>query len=381
MTKADGQFADHFGPFGGRCWFDTAHQGPMPRIAVQAATKALAQRIRPHEIQDADFFDVPERLRQSLGKLVGAEPKDIILGNSTTYGLDLLANGIRWRPDDEILLVKGDFPADISPWSVLQHRGVTIRFCEPSERSITAEALEQEFSRKTRLFCTSWVNSFTGYAVDIVGIGQVCRNRGVLFVLNASQALGARALDLRHTSLDAITCCGYKWLCGPYGTGFCWLTPSLRDSLLPLHAYWLPMQAGRTLDDMRDAKAPHDLGARAWDVFCTANFLNFLPWTACINLFLAEGPERISSYDESLVEHLLRSIDRRKFEVLSPESGSLRSTLIVARPLALSAGSMWRQRLYSAGIDVALREENLRIAPHLHNTMADVDRLLNALDC
>lgn len=97
MTIANGKFADHFGPFAGRCWFDTAHQGPMPRVAVQAATEALAQRIRPHEIQDADFFDVPGRLRQTLGELVGADPKDIILGNSTTYGIDLLANGIRWE--------------------------------------------------------------------------------------------------------------------------------------------------------------------------------------------------------------------------------------------------------------------------------------------
>ena len=379
MTNASGHFADDFGPFAGRCWFDTAHQGPMPRIAVQAGNEALAQRIRPHDIQDADFFDVPRRLRQALGELVGADPNDIILGNSTTYGIDLLANGIRWERGDEILLVRGDFPADISPWSVLQHRGVTIRFCEPSGPFITAETIERELSRKTRLFCTSWVNSFTGYTCDIAGIGRVCRGRRVLFVLNASQALGARVLDIANTPVDAVTCCGYKWLCGPYGTGFCWLTPSLRDSLLPLHAYWLTMQAGRRLDEMRNAEAPRDLGARAWDIFCTANFLNFSPWIACINFFLAAGPERISSYDDALVELLVRSIDRRNFDILSPESGASRSTLIVVRPLAPNSGSKWRERLCSAGIDVALREGNLRIAPHLHNTMADVHRLLNAL--
>ena len=130
---------------------------------------------------------------------------------------------------------------------------------------------------------------------------------------------------------------------------------------------------------MRNAEAPRDLGARAWDIFCTANFLNFSPWTACINFFLAAGPERISSYDDALVELLVRSIDRRNFEILSPESGASRSTLIVVRPLAPNSGSKWRERLCSAGIDVALREGNLRIAPHLHNTMADVHRLLNAL--
>ena len=75
-----------------------------------------------------------------------------------------------------------------------------------------------------------WISLNWGESVEIA---EFC-------LFNVSQALGARVLNLGHTSVDAITCCGYKWLCGPYETGFCWLTPSLRDSLLPLHRYCLP---------------------------------------------------------------------------------------------------------------------------------------------
>jgi cysteine desulfurase / selenocysteine lyase len=375
----DGQFAADFGPFNGRAWFNTAHQGPLPRVAVQAAQECLSQRIRPSEIQDADFFDVPQRLRDALARLIGASSADIVLGNSTSYGLDLLANGIRWENGDEILLVKGDFPANIYPWFILRERGVQIRFCEIQAPGIRAEDLEKELSRKTRLFCTSWVNSFTGHATDIASLGRLCRDRGVLFVLNASQALGARVLDVRDTAVDAVTCCGYKWMCGPYGTGFCWLTPALRESLVPQHAYWLPMQAGKPLDQMRDCALRQDLGAKAWDIFCTANFFNFVPWIACLHYILEAGPERIAAYDQQIVEKLVRGLDRERFELLSPESGVSRSTLIVIRPLNLHDGLQWQQRLARAGVDVAVREGNLRIAPHLHNTMADVDRLLNEL--
>jgi cysteine desulfurase/selenocysteine lyase len=373
---ADGQYAEDFGPFDGRSWFNTAHQGPLPKVAVRAAQQCISQRIRPKEILDADFFEVPQRLREVLASLIGAASSDIILGNSTSYGLDLLANGIRWEKGDEILLVKGDFPADVYPWFILQERGVKLRFCETHEPGILAERLEQEISRKTRLFCTSWVNSFTGHAADIAALGRVCRDRGVLFVLNASQALGARVLDVQSTPVDAVTCCGYKWLCGPYGTGFCWLTPSLRDSLLPQHAYWLPMQEGKPLDRMRDCTLRQDLGAKAWDVFCTANFFNFVPWTACLNYILEAGPERIATYDQQIVEKLIRGFAGSRFELISPQSGASRSTLIVIRPRNLYDGLQWQQRLAHAGVDVAVREGNLRIAPHLHNTMADADRLL-----
>jgi cysteine desulfurase / selenocysteine lyase len=378
-SVGDGRYAADFGPFDGRSWFNTAHQGPLPKVAVQAAQECLSQRVRPSEIRDADFFEVPQRLRDALASLIGAASADIILGNSTSYGLDLLANGIRWERGDEILLVEGDFPADIYPWFVLREKGVEIRFCEFLGPVITAEGLEKEISGKTRLFCTSWVNSFTGHAIDVAALGRVCRDRGVLFVLNASQALGACVLDIQGTAVDAVTCCGYKWMCGPYGTGFCWLTPPLRESLVPHHAYWLPMQAGKPLDQMRDCTLRQDLGARALDIFCTANFFNFVPWTACLNYILEAGPERIAVYDQQIVEKVVRGLDRDRFELLSPESGASRSPLIVIRPLNLHDGLQWQQRLARAGVDVAVREGNLRIAPHLHNTLADADRLLTEL--
>ena len=358
-----------YGPSGAHAY----NRGPEAR-------ETLEQRIRPHEIRDADFFDVPELLRQALGKLVGAPSDDIVLGNSTNWGIDLLANGIRWEAGDEICALKGDFPADLTPWSVLKQRGVTLRLIEPDGPSITAEALDRALSRKTRLFCTSWVNSFTGFAADVASLGRICHDRGVLFVLTASQALGARVLDIGALSVDAVTSCGYKWLCGPYGTGFCWLRPALRESLCPLHAYWLTMQKGKPLDHMRESTSTHDLGARAWDVFGTANFLNFVPWTACIQFLLEAGPERVASCDEAFVDKLVRSIDRQKFELVSPEDGTARSILVVLRPHPPQNGLQLQQRLDSAGIDVALREGNLRISPHVHNTIDDFDRLIAVLN-
>jgi cysteine desulfurase/selenocysteine lyase len=373
------KYAMDFGPFAGRAWFNTAHQGPLPKVAVQAAEQAVQQRIRPSEIRDEDFFEESRRLREALGRFTGALPSDIILGNSTSYGLDLLANGIRWQAGDEILLIDGDFPANIYPWFILRERGVQIRRCTPRGVVLTACQLTNEIGPKTRLFCTSWVNSFTGYAVDIEALGAVCRNHQVIFVVNASQGLGARVLNLEHPQVDAVTCCGYKWLCGPYGTGFCWLIPALRESLAQQHAYWQPMQSGKPLDQMRDCSLRQDLGARAWDVFCPANFLNSLPWTASLEYLLAAGPEQISIYDQQIVDLILRGLDRDRFQLLSPEAGPERSTLIVIRPQNGLDAFYWRRQLAQAGIDVAVREGNLRIAPHLHNTSTEVESLLHAL--
>jgi cysteine desulfurase/selenocysteine lyase len=200
----------------------------------------------------------------------------------------------------------------------------------------------------------------------------------VLLVVNASQALGARPLNVTSTPVDAVACCGYKWLCGPYGTGFAWLHPRLRDQLQPQQAYWLAMRAGRGLDQMRDTTLRDDLGVRAFDVFCPANFLDVLPWTASLQLLADTGIEAIADWDQQLVGRLIAGIDPGRYRLISPVSGPSRSTLVVLE----EAGGDSRERceqLASLGIDAAYREGNLRLCLHLFNTPEQVDQTLSAL--
>ena len=105
-----------FGPFDGRAWLNCAHQGPLPRVAAEAALRALEWKVMPARLDDERFHSVPARLKQAIGRLIDAPPDQVILGNSTSYGLHLLANGMPWEKGDEILLMEGDFPASILPW-------------------------------------------------------------------------------------------------------------------------------------------------------------------------------------------------------------------------------------------------------------------------
>jgi len=252
-----------FGDFDGRVWLNTAHQGPLPLAASAAAAQACELKQYPHRIADADFTEVPERLRALLGRLVGADPEEIVLGDSTSHGMHLIANGLRFDPGDEVLVVAGDYPATGLPWLRLRDQGVAVREVRPAGQVLSADDVAASISDRTRVLALTWVNSFTGHTVDLDTIGDLCRGRGVAVVVNASQALGARPFDAASTTVDAVVSCGYKWLCGPYATGFAWLRPSFGAQLQPQQAYWLAMQAGRTLDQMRDSTIRHDLGVRA----------------------------------------------------------------------------------------------------------------------
>jgi cysteine desulfurase/selenocysteine lyase len=370
--------AAQFGPFGGRAWLNTAHQGPLPRAAVAATQHAAHLKAAPHLIRDDDFRDVPERLRGLLAELVGGSPEQIVLGNSTSYGLHLIANGLDWQDGDEVLTIDGDYPATVLPWRRLEPLGVQVRAVRPVTGLLAPGQLAAEIRPRTRLVAVTWVDSFTGRTLNLDGLAQVCRQAGALLIVNASQALGARPIDIAVTPVDAVVCCGYKWLCGPYGTGFAWLHRDLLDRLRPQQAYWLAMQAGRGLEEMRGTTVRDDLGVRAFDVFCPAAFASTLPWIAALQLFLDVGVGAVADHDQQLVERLLSGLDTRQYELISPRSGPARSTLVVLARRDGSTEDRHRQ-LAEAGVDAAYREGNLRLSVHLFNTPAEVDRALDLL--
>lgn len=370
-------YAEDFGPFSS-IWINTSHQGALPKTAVAALNEAIKWKISPEHLSNSSIFSrVPSRLKDILGRLINAPSEDIILGNSASYGLHLLANGIKWSSGDEILLVEGDFPCDILPWLNLRKLGVKIRVIKPKSVGLQPEEVQENIGNATKLLCTSWIYSYTGHIIDLPGISRICRVNGIKLVLNCSQAIGACPFDVNWRFADAITCVGFKWLCGPYGTGFCWIEPELREDLDYNQAYWLAMQ---TADDLKVSKAwpeiKTDLGARKYDVFGTANFFNFIPWTASVTYLLDKGIEKIKSHNNELINHLRYSICLNNYDILTPISDSDNSTILVVSHKHKSKNEMIYEILKKKNIFVSLRNQYLRFSPHLYNTINEINEAL-----
>jgi selenocysteine lyase/cysteine desulfurase/GNAT superfamily N-acetyltransferase len=370
-----------FGPFDGAVWLNCAHQGPLPRVAAEEAREAIAWKLRPWELTPERFAEVPARLRTALGRLLGAPADEVVLGNSASYGLHLLANSLPWQEGDEVLLVHGDFPSVLLPWLTLESRGVRVRHVRPARHLPDAGELAAALTPRTRVFCTTWVHSFSGVACDLEALGSLCRANGTRFVVNAAQALGARPFDV-SLPVDAVVGVGFKWLCGPYGTGFLWMRPDLLRSLRVQQAYWLAQMTavdlGKEEGDVRLPEGPPT--ARTFDVFGTANFFNFKPWAAALEYLLGVGIERTAQYDQQLVQRVLDGLDSRQFDVVSPREPSRRSTLVVFSHKEPARNRLLHAHLRARGIEVAYRRGRLRIAPHLYNSTDDIDRALTILN-
>jgi selenocysteine lyase/cysteine desulfurase len=201
-------------------------------------------------------------------------------------------------------------------------------------------------------------------------------------VVNVSQALGVRALDVSAVAVDAVVGVGFKWLCGPYGTGFLWLRPDLLQSLTLNQAYWLAQMTaddlGKPGGEVRRPEGPPT--ARTYDVFGTANFFNFKPLAAAVEYLLGVGIASIEAYDQQLVGHLLDGLDCTKFDVHSPQERASRSTLVFLSHKDRARNPSLADALKRQGVEVAYRRGQLRLSPHLHNTIRDIDRALDVLN-
>jgi cysteine desulfurase / selenocysteine lyase len=103
-----------------------------------------------------------------------------------------------------------------------------------------------------------------------------------------------------------------------------------------------------------------------------------MPWTASIEHLIDVGIERIEAHDQALIEQLLNGLPSR-YRVVSPTASDERSTLVLVTHAERERNADLAAALQLRGIDVALRDDKLRISPHLYNSSVDVDNVLEAL--
>lgn len=369
-----------FADFEGVAYLNVANQGPLPLIAARAAQAAIEAKKLPYKITDNLYFDVPDRIRKNLAQLIGAEADEIAITSGASAGLSIVAAGIEWQPGDEVLVGRGEFPAHVAAWLPYMKAGkLRVRTIAQRDRFITAEDYEREIGPQTKLVSASLVRFDDGALLDAKRVAKACHAAKALLLIDASQCAGAIPLSMRELGADFVTSSGYKWLLGPYGTGFFWASPEWVNRFPPGPFYWQALEGARNfhflpLDELKAAP-----GARRWDSAETGNFINLSAWDASLELLVKIGTDAIAKHDAELVGELIERFPRDRFVLASPSQSKRRGPYV-----CISARDPERNReicdkLREAQIMVSLREKALRISPYLYNTPADIDRLVKAL--
>ena len=227
--------------------------------------------------------------------------------------------------------------------------------------------------------CLPLIHSFTGFRQDIKAIGQLCRSHGILCVVNLSQAAGAFEIDLSQWEVDAVVCAGYKWLLGPYGTGFCWIRKEVRQQLNYAQNYWISLMDEKSLNAEGPIELKDDHSAKRYDIFGTANFFNYVPWAASIEYLLSIGLDKVYQHNQMLVDQIIDGLDQKHFDLISPRPKKERTNIVVFSSKDASKNSHLFEFLKNKGFYLAIWKNKLRVSPHIYNTSQEMEGLLTAL--
>ncbi|MFI5758371.1 aminotransferase class V-fold PLP-dependent enzyme [Streptomyces sp. NPDC051569] len=333
-------------------YLDTAACGLLPRRAVTAVQTLAEENATGRRGQGPGGFGTVGAARASFGRLVGVPAERVAVGVAVSVHVGLIAASL--PAGAEVLIPEGEFSSVVTPFVV---RG------DLKVRYAPLDGLADAVRPGTALVACSAVQSADGRITDLVAVRAAAATHGARTLVDASQAAGW--LPFEAGAYDYTVTGGFKFLVCPRGTSFLTVTEEAQESLVPLHAGWV---AGEDLG----ASTYGPLGqlahsARRFDE--PVSFLSYHGAERSLALLEEIGVEAIHAHGTALAARFREGLSGLGLEAVPGTS------VTVAVP-----GVGDRQSdLHRAGVDVSVRAGNLRVAFHLYNSAADVDRVLDVL--
>lgn len=268
-------FQEEFAQASDLRYLNHAAVGPWPKRTANAVRKFAEENVLLGARDYPDWMKVEQRLRERLARLLNApSTDDIALVKNTSEALSFVAFGLDWKSGDQVIISDEEFPSNRVVWEALKPQGVEV--IQVSLKGADPEgALLAACGSRTRLLSISSVQFSTGTRLDIERLGQGCKQRGVLFCIDAIQHIGALPFDVQASQCDFAMADGHKWMCSPEGLGVFYCRAALRPQLT-LHEFgwhmlehsgdygrngWQPAASAQRFE----CGSPNTLGAMALD--------------------------------------------------------------------------------------------------------------------
>ncbi len=335
--------------FEGATYLNLASQAPLPKVTLKAIQATMDAKKFPYQKPDSIFFEVPNRCRANIAKLIGAQPEEIALTTGASSGAMAVAYALNWKSSDEVLTSRGEFPLQYTTWKPMEQReGIKVNVVAPQGKFLTTD--------------------------DVIA----ALTQGALLLLDVSQSCGAVPMDVRKLGADFLVCAGYKWLLGAFGTGFFWIKRELLASVRPGPFYWMAVAGSDNFSKLDFSNPKVEESARRWDAPEWASHFNFNleSLDASVEFVLRATPETVLEHNQELIDFMFSRLPVDRCVAASPLDRKLRGPYgcFVARTPERTAELY--KKLREQNVHVSLREGKIRVSPYLFNTIQDIDRLI-----
>lgn len=354
-------------------YLNHAAVAPLPLRTGNAIISFANENVERGSQRYLNWLQTEKKLHQQLQQLINAPSvDDIALVKNTSEALSIVAYGIEWWDGDNIVSSNQEFPSNRIVWQSLSRFGVDFREAELSDTTDPEQALFDCVDQRTKLLTISSVQFSSGMRLDINRIGEFCKQRGILFCVDAIQSLGALEFDVQACQADFVMADGHKWMLGPEGLGVFYTTPEARDQLKLTQYGWHMIEQCGNYENQ-----PWTIAKSARRFECgSSNMLGIHALSASLSLLLETGIEEVEKVALECAEYLRDKIRSHQDLQLIPTT----ETILQSPILVFKHKKIDNQRLYKHLQDndviCALRGGGIRFSPHFYHTQKQLDRAI-----
>jgi selenocysteine lyase/cysteine desulfurase len=347
---------------------------PIPTIkAIQAQ---LADVSENGSVNFRNWIAVKESARRLVAEMLGARPEQVAFMRNTSDGISTVANGLDWRPGDNLVTFHNEFPSNLYSWlRVRDALGVEVRLCEERQGRVDVDELIGMIDERTRLVAISHVQYASGFRADLERLGRAARAHDALLVVDVIQALGVVPIDVESELIDVAAGACHKWLLTPEGVGLLYLSARARERIQPTLVGWTSVP---NPEDYGNFEQGWNKGTLAWETG-TGPVALIHGLEASLNLLSEVGISRIQTHLATLTDYLCERLQHTDYEVVSSRRPGEKSQIICIRHTAGPTSMDLYAHLKERKIITAPRGDRLRVSPHFYNTLEEIDQLVKAL--
>jgi cysteine desulfurase/selenocysteine lyase len=342
-----------------------------PPISLYAAREG--KRYYEEMLQHGDVFyerwvTQIEDVREKLASLLHAQANELAFTYSSSHGMNLIAQILAKR--GEVLASADEFPTATLPW--LQQRYAVHLVASRKGGIIELQDIEDAVGPRTRIFVASYVQYATGFRQNLFLLGQLCRERDLVFVVDATQAMGVFPIDVAACGIDFLVFSGYKWALAGYGVAGLYISQRFLDTRqFPVAGWWSARDPEAVINDRLDLK---DTAAEL-EVGCP-HFAGIFAMGGALDLFAEIGAGRIEQRVHELTDYLHTRLAGAGLKIASPANRNQRSGITI---IETNDAQTAVRALAENKIIVSARGQGVRVSLHIFNNFEDIDRLLQAL--
>lgn len=356
-----------------RAYFNTGTLGPSPQIVLDTVFEAM----KNVEVTGEMDHSIVEA-RQSIAQFVKADATEIALTKNTTEGINIIAWGLLFKKNDEIIISNHEHVGNATPWLHLaQVKSLKLQVIELGKSSDeTLANIRKKISDKTRLIVMPHITCTTGQIQPIQEIVELGKQKGILVFIDGAHGAGMLNLDLPKLGCDFYATCCHKWMLAPKGTGFLYIKKEALNSVQPhfigagAHASWELSPQKVTLPDFIPSAERFDYG--------TYNATLWQGVKAAIDFLESIGMDHIETRIKELNHYLqsgLEELTPKEVSILTPLEDNIRSGMLGIKfinkdtqTFNASVGTYFRVRFVPEH-----QLNSIRISTHIFNTEKEID--------